>query len=100
MGKRLARSKLPGRPDIVYPAQKVAVFVHGCWWHRCPRENYPLPKTHTAFWKRKFQRNAERDRLNREELESIGWRVIEIWEHEIDENLAQVISKIKSLLTQ
>ena len=81
--RKIVRSQLPGSPDFVYPRAKTVVFIHGCWWHRCPRENFPLPKTHTAFWGRKFARNVERDRLNREELESMGWKVIEIWEHEV-----------------
>lgn len=86
LGKRLARSGLLGSPDFVYDRARLAVFVHGCWWHRCPTENFPLPKTHTAFWKRKFARNVERDRLNRAELQSMGWKVIEIWEHEVEAN--------------
>lgn len=84
--RRIRRSKLPGSPDFVYRKARVAIFVHGCWWHRCPREDFPLPRTHTTFWKRKFARNVERDRLNREELESMGWKVMEIWEHEVKEN--------------
>ena len=81
--RKLADSRLPGRPDFVYPKARVAVFVQGCFWHRCPVENLPLPKRHRAFWRRKFARNMERDRLNREELESKRWKVIEIWEHEV-----------------
>jgi DNA mismatch endonuclease, patch repair protein len=84
--KRIMSNNLPGRPDFVYQKAKVVVFVHGCWWHRCPRENFALPRSHTAFWRRKFARNVERDRLNREESESMGWKVIEIWEHEVKAN--------------
>lgn len=84
--KRIMANRLPGRPDFVYPKAKLAVFVHGCFWHRCPIHSLPPPKTHTAFWKRKFARNVERDRLNRVELQSMGWKVIEIWEHEIKAN--------------
>ncbi len=81
--KKLAKTKLPGSPDIAYRKEKLAVFVHGCFWHRCPVDGLPIPKTNTAFWRRKFARNVERDRLNRQELESMGWKVIEIWEHEV-----------------
>jgi DNA mismatch endonuclease, patch repair protein len=84
--RKLTRNNLPGRPDFVYRQQMVAVFVQGCFWHRCPVDSRSLPKTHTAFWRRKFARNVERDRLNREELESMGWKVIEIWEHEVKAN--------------
>ena len=91
----LADTQLPGRPDFVYPRAKLAVFVHGCFWHRCPADNPPLPKTHRAFWRRKFARNVERDRLNREELESLGWKVIEIWEHEVKSNPRDCAKRIQ-----
>ena len=81
--KKLTVNALPGRPDFVYRRSRVAVFVHGCFWHRCPVDSLPLPRIHAAFWRRKFARNVERDRLNREELESMGWKVFEIWEHEV-----------------
>jgi DNA mismatch endonuclease (patch repair protein) len=84
--KKIVVSQLPGRPDFVYPRSKLAVFVHGCFWHRCPIDQRRLPKTNREFWRKKFERNVERDRLNREELESIGWKVIEIWEHEVKAN--------------
>ena len=94
--KKPADSRLPGRPDFVYGVAKVAVFVHGCFWHRCPIHSGPPPKTHTAFWRRKFARNVERDRLNREELESMGWKVIEIWEHEVKANLRSCAERIRT----
>src|SRR2546425_5553526 len=72
--KKLTESDLPGRPEFVYPRARLAVFVHGCWWHGCP-EHYVPPKTHGSYWKRKIERNMERDRFNREDLVSIGWRV-------------------------
>ncbi len=81
--KRLRKTDLVGRPDFAYPKQKVAVFVHGCFWHRCPVDASPVPRTNAAFWRRKFARNVERDRLNREELRSMGWKVVELWEHEV-----------------
>jgi DNA mismatch endonuclease (patch repair protein) len=84
--RKLVRSKLAGSPDFVYPRAKLAVFVNGCFWHRCPIHGTTLPRTHTAFWRRKFARNVERDKLNREELQSMGWEVIEIWEHEVKAN--------------
>jgi DNA mismatch endonuclease, patch repair protein len=98
--KKLTVSALPGRPEFVYSRPRVAVFVHGCFWHRCPVDDLPLPKTHTAFWRRKFARNVERDRLNREELESMGWKVIEIWEHEVKANprscTEQILAEVRA----
>lgn len=67
-GYRLNWKKVPGRPDIAYPGKKVAIFVNGCFWHRCPKCNLPLPKTHIDFWEQKFKRNIERDRRKTIEL--------------------------------
>ena len=91
-------SKLPGRPDFVYRRSKVAIFVHGCWWHKCPVCNIPPPKTHVEYWRRKLDRNTERDRLNKNGLESLGWRVMEVWEHDVRENPGAVARKIKDIV--
>jgi len=93
--KRLTRSKLPGRPDFVYFRSRLAVFVQGCWWHGCP-EHYRPPQTHAAFWKRKLERNREKDRLDRLELESMGWRVLEVWEHELKADPSAVARRIRA----
>ena len=62
--------KIPGRPDICYPGRKVAIFVNGCFWHRCPYCNLPIPKHNHEYWVEKFYRNQERDRRDVAELES------------------------------
>lgn len=80
---RLHRRDLPGTPDLVFPSRRVALFVHGCFWHRhehCRRAS--TPKTRVAFWENKFRRNVERDRINLNRLEQQGWRVIVVWECE------------------
>jgi DNA mismatch endonuclease (patch repair protein) len=77
---------VPGRPDIAYPGRRVAVFVHGCFWHRCPRCDLPLPRTNADFWRRKFERNRERDRRKVRRLEDTGWRVFVFWECEVNED--------------
>ena len=82
-GYRLNWKKAPGRPDIAYPGRKIAIFINGCFWHRCPYCNLPLPKTHTEFWEQKFERNVERDKRKLGELESMGWKVTTVWECEI-----------------
>ncbi|AMK13457.1 DNA mismatch endonuclease Vsr [methanogenic archaeon mixed culture ISO4-G1] len=82
-GYRMNWKKAPGKPDIAYPGRKIAIFVNGCFWHRCPTCNLPLPKTHTDFWQKKFQDNVERDRRNLEELSSMGWMVFTVWECEL-----------------
>lgn len=80
---RLHRRDLPGTPDITFPGLRKIIFVHGCFWHRhqgCSRTT--IPKTRTAFWRKKFERNMERDRRNMTELEDLGWEVLVVWECE------------------
>jgi DNA mismatch endonuclease (patch repair protein) len=71
-----------GRPDFVFPKLRLAVFVDGCFWHACPR-HCRMPLGNRAFWRAKLQRNQQRDRLVRRTLQSRGWRVLRIWEHEL-----------------
>ena len=79
-GYRLHWKKAPGRPDICYPGRKVAIFVNGCFWHRCPYCALPLPKSNVAFWEAKFRRNVLRDERDRRLLVEGGWTVISVWE--------------------
>jgi DNA mismatch endonuclease (patch repair protein) len=78
---RLHMGKLPGRPDIVIPSQKLAIFVHGCFWH-CHRCRYGkvIPATNAEFWRKKRLGNVERDRNNLLALRRSGWRVVTVWE--------------------
>ena len=77
---RLHRKDLPGRPDLVFPARKAVILVHGCFWHLhdCPK--FKWPATREEFWRTKIQRNHERDREVLEELRQAGWRVQIVWE--------------------
>ena len=79
-GYRLHWKSCSGRPDICYPGRKVAIFVNGCFWHRCPHCNLPMPKSNVDFWKAKFDRNRARDARNHAELVSDGWTVVVVWE--------------------
>ena len=97
-GYRLHRKTIPGRPDLSFGRQSVAVFVNGCYWHRCPRCNLPMPKKHKMFWKRKFTLNKERDGRKRAELKAEGWRVLTIWECEIREDIDACVSRVKEAL--
>ena len=90
-----------GRPDIAFVKYSIAVFIHGCFWHHCPKCKLPIPKTHRSFWKLKFERNAERDERKRKELQDMGWKVFEFWEHDIKKNpdkLAKRILKYENLV--
>lgn len=78
---RLHRRDLPGTPDIVMPARKVAIFVHGCFWHLHHECRYAkMPTTRPDFWKAKLEANVGRDRRAIEKLQTLGWRVLCIWE--------------------
>lgn len=79
--------RLPGRPDVVFPAVRLAVFVHGCYWHRCPECRLPEPKANAEFWRSKFDANGVRDRAATDALSAAGWRVETVWEHELREDL-------------
>jgi DNA mismatch endonuclease Vsr len=92
-GYRLNWRKAPGRPDIAYPGRKLAIFLHGCYWHHCPRCYPNLPKSNPEFWARKFELNRERDARKRARLEAIGWSVIETWEHELTD-LTIVVARV------
>jgi DNA mismatch endonuclease, patch repair protein len=98
-GYRLYWKKAPaGRPDIVYPGRKVAIFVNGCFWHMCPYCNLALPKSHTKWWEIKFERNRLRDQEKNRSLEAAGWTVLVFWEHEIKGNSLECANKVKDVL--
>ena len=78
---RLNRRDLPGTPDLVFPSRRMAIFVHGCFWHRHKDCKYSYdPKSNFKFWEEKFRKNVERDNRVKGELECLGWRVVVIWE--------------------
>lgn len=78
---RLHRRDLPGTPDIAIPGRKIAIFVHGCFWHAHQGCKYATtPSTRTEFWTAKLQSNVDRDRRVVEKLQSLGWRVLLVWE--------------------
>lgn len=92
---RIRVNALPGRPDIVLPKYRTAIFVHGCFWHRHAECRYAYtPKSRTNFWEEKFKATVERDRKKTDELRSVGWRVIVVWECELKKNAQAVINKI------
>jgi DNA mismatch endonuclease (patch repair protein) len=80
------------RPDIVFPAARVAVFVDGCYWHGC-LEHKTLPKTNTEFWAKKISGNVARDREVDHALSDVGWLVLRFWEHEEPVGVSDAVEK-------
>ena len=86
---RLHRKDLPGKPDIVMPGRKLAIFVHGCFWHGhdCAR-GARVPQANRPYWEAKIGRNRERDIEHRAALAATGWRVLTLWECELKDEAA------------
>mgnify|MGYP002672744445 FL=1 len=93
--------RYPGKPDIVLPKYHVAIFVHGCFWHRhegC--KDATTPKTRTEFWLEKFDKNVKNDRIKQEKLRELGWKVIVIWECELKRSFQETMDKVEKELTR
>lgn len=97
---RIHKKELPGKPDIVMPKYKIIIFVNGCFWHyhkNCPEGR--IPHTNSIFWKDKLQKNVKRDKNNIKALRKLGWKVIIIWECEIEKKpevtLKRIIKNLK-----
>lgn len=93
-GYRVHWKKVAGCPDICYPGRKIAIFVNGCFWHKCPHCKLQIPKAHNEYWKRKLLRNVQRDKRKEKELRDMGWKVIIFWECEIKKDLSKILKKI------
>lgn len=77
---------LPGKPDLVFPARRKVIFVHGCFWHQHPDPACKIvrrPKSNRSYWSAKLRRNVERDAENCARLHGLGWKVLVIWECEV-----------------
>lgn len=96
---RLHRKNLPGSPDMVFPSRRIALFVHGCFWHGhdCPHGRH-LPATNVDYWRNKIRRNMERDVRVQKELVDLGWKPIIMWECQIqkDNFPQQLVSALNS----
>lgn len=75
--------KMYGRPDFSNKKEKIIIFIDGCFWHRCPK-HFIKPKSNIQFWTNKIKQNVQRDKKVTQKLRSEGWKVIRIWEHEVN----------------
>ena len=97
--------RLPGKPNVVLPKYHTVIFVHGCFWHRHPGcKDAATPKTRTEFWLDKFEKNITNDRIHREALEAAGWKVITLWECDInkrsDETMDRVVRELNESINK
>ncbi|VVB65706.1 DNA mismatch endonuclease Vsr [Candidatus Gugararchaeum adminiculabundum] len=83
--------------DIAFPKERVALFMDGCFWHKCPK-HFRMPRSNTAFWKRKINGNAQRDKRETALLKKKGWTVVRIWEHELRNEKIRVLGRIRKFL--
>ncbi|MGO9871217.1 MAG: very short patch repair endonuclease [Methanoregula sp.] len=88
---------LLGKPDIVFTKKKIAIFIDGCFWHKCP-VCFQEPETRKEFWMKKIQSNIDRDKKVNEQLKSEGWTIIRIWEHDVRKKPDDAIKKITETL--
>ncbi len=98
-GYRIHRSDIPGKPDIVWVGRKLAIFIHGCFWHghSCHR-GARIPKTRRDYWVNKIRRTQQRDLKYLSSLAALGWRVLMLWECELHDQDA-IAEKLKTFLS-
>lgn len=97
-GYRKNVRKLPGTPDIVFRKQKLAIFVHGCFWHGHDCGKTKVPTTNNAFWKEKIRLNQQRHERNASLLEELGYLVVTVWECNMKNDHEGVLRHIQGLL--
>jgi DNA mismatch endonuclease (patch repair protein) len=98
---RLHDASLPGKPDLVFPSRKLALFVHGCFWHGCPhcRDGRKEIHSNQDYWTPKLARNRARDERRQEQLYARGWNMRVIWECEVRDNtrLQELVAELKRM---
>lgn len=100
-GYRLHWKKAAGKPDVCYPGRKVAIFVNGCFWHRCPHCHLSMPKTNVEFWRAKFARNRARDARDNALLVHEGWTVVVVWECRLKKGrMQQTMDEVERIVRQ
>ena len=99
-GYRLNYKKAPGRPDIAFVGRRVAVFVHGCFWHGCPYCSPKRPRSNRSFWTAKLDRNKERDGEKVRALKKLGWRVVTVWDCRLQRSQESQVSRVVRALCE
>ena len=86
---------LPGKPDIVFVKKKIAIFIDGCFWHKCPVD-FQEPETRKEFWMKKINSNVDHDKKINTQLQDEGWLVIRFWEHDVRKKPDEIVEIIKT----
>lgn len=86
------------RPDFVFRRERLVVFVDGCFWHQCPLHS-KVPTSNRVFWQKKLGRNVERDKATTRLLRNMGWRVVRVWEHELDQH-GRAVGRVRRALAK
>jgi len=94
---RLQNNHIPGRPDIVLPRFRIAVFVNGCFWHGHDCTRGKRPASNTEFWNAKIDQNVQRDRRVRKELHTSGWSYVTLWECTLEKGTIALLRRLKKL---
>ncbi|HEX6466238.1 MAG TPA: very short patch repair endonuclease [Terriglobales bacterium] len=96
---RLHAKELPGKPDLSFSGKRKAIFIHGCFWHQHLRcIDGRIPKSRTAYWKPKLERNKQRDSVHMKDLKKMGWRTLVVWECQVSKpaTLKRVVKFLES----
>lgn len=92
--------RYPGKPDVILPKYKVAIFVNGCFWHMHDCKEGHLPKSNTEFWRQKLERNVINDEKHTRQLSDMGWRVITLWECELEKDFERVMENTVKIISE
>jgi len=97
-GYRINKKGIPGTPDITISKKRLAIFLNGCFWHRCPHCDLPLPKSNKEFWEKKFETNKKRDLKKCKELQELGWHPLIIWECQLNDDRDNILLQVNKWL--
>lgn len=99
-GYRLYYKEVEGKPDLAFTKKRVAVFLHGCFWHLCPYCKLKIPTNNHEFWRDKLMKNKMRDKIVSEKLQHLDWKVVVIWECQLKNEPTKQVDRIKMMLSE
>jgi DNA mismatch endonuclease, patch repair protein len=97
-GYRLHAKNVFGTPDLAFLKKRIAVFINGCFWHRCPYCKPHMPKSNVEFWSVKFEKNVQRDILKMARLRETGWHTVVVWECQMKTEMGAIVNQVANLV--